>query len=56
MEGKVAVLRAAGGQAGVSGQQLWQREGLGAKTVQLHSLPSLLSSYIHLTVGGAEEG
>lgn len=53
MEDKVVVLGSTGGQAGVSGQQLWQREGLRAKAFQRHSLPSLLSGYIHLKVGGA---
>lgn len=53
LEDEVIILGAAGGQNEVSGQQLWQREGLGAKVVQLHSLSSILSGYIHLKVGGA---
>lgn len=55
MEDKVIVLRAAGGQAGVSGQRLWQREGLGTRVVRSHSLPFLLSGYTNLKVGEAEK-
>lgn len=51
MEDEIVVL----GAAGVLGQQLWQREGLGAKALQLQSPPPLLSGYIHFKVGGAEE-
>ena len=53
LEDEVIILGAAGGQTEVSGQQFWQREGLGAKVFQLHSLSSILSGYIHLKVGGA---
>lgn len=46
MEGEVVAL----GAAGVLGQQLCKE-----KALRLQSLPSLLSGYIHVKVGGAEE-
>lgn len=56
MEDKVVVLGAAGGRAEVSGQQLWQREGLGAEAVQLHSHPSSLATFLSRWAGPRRMG